>query len=106
MPMQQPAPPVIDRASRAFVARLERMNRFGVRPAPTPAGVPVNITSPGSRGNTAERRAISIGIEKINSEVRAFCICSPSISRRSSRSSGLSNSSTVTGAGPIGVKPG
>ena len=73
---------------------------------PTPLGVPVKITSPGSSGVTADSCSISSPTPKMRLEVRLFCICSPLTEQLSSRSSGLSNSSGVTSHGPTGPKPG
>ena len=80
--------------------------RCGVRPRPTPAGVPVKMTSPGSSGSVADSLATRAGTEKIRSLVRPCCICSPLIAQLSSRSLGSANSSSVTSQGPIGPKPG
>ena len=46
--------------------------RLGVRPAPTPEGVPVETISPGSRGVMKEIYSISAGILKISSPVLEF----------------------------------
>jgi Na+/H+ antiporter NhaA len=80
--------------------------RCGSRPIPTPAGVPVKITSPGSSVTVRDSEATSRGMEKIRFWVRPFCTSSPLIAQPSSRSSGLANSSGVTSHGPIGPKPG
>src|SRR6185312_7367742 len=51
--------------------------RFGVRPSPTPAGVPVLIMSPGSRVITEARCAIRSGSLKIRCRVFECCSTSP-----------------------------
>ena len=77
----------------------------GVRPIPTPDGVPVKMMSPGKSVTIFERYPISSETEKIMSRVRPSCLTSPLSSHPSLRSSGCSSSSTVTTLGPIGAKP-
>jgi hypothetical protein len=54
-------------------------NHRGVRAPPTPAGVPVKITSPGCRTATAESFSINTGMLKMSLLVRLFCTVSPQI---------------------------
>ena len=42
-------------------------NLGGLKPIPTPCGVPVAITSPGRRVIPSDNSAISLGMEKIRS---------------------------------------
>src|ERR1035441_29486 len=53
--------------------------RLGVRPRPTPDGVPVETISPGSKGVIDERYSIRSGILNTSSRVFEFCNCSPSM---------------------------
>ena len=55
--------------------------RLGVRPRPTPGGVPVETMSPGSSGVMDERYSISSGILKTSSRVLEFWRSSPSMER-------------------------
>src|SRR5690606_15169372 len=80
--------------------------RRGVRPRPTPAGVPVKMRSPGRSGSSADRAATRRGTEKIMSLVRARCRCSGPMRQPRATSPGSSNSSGVTTQGPVGPKPG
>ena len=80
--------------------------RLGVRPAPTPEGVPVETISPGSRGVMEEIYSISAGILKISSLVFEFCNTSPSMERVIARECGSGISSAMTMAGPMGQKVG
>jgi hypothetical protein len=63
----------------------------------------VKIRSPGSRGHTAESRAMSSGTAKIMSRLRAFCSISSSMEQDSSRSPGSATSSVVTRSRPTHV---
>src|SRR6266704_1213399 len=74
----------------------------GSLPMPTPAGVHVKSTSPGSNGSWRESAETMAGTEKMRSRVRPFCICSPLIEQASSRSSRSPRSSGLTSHGPIG----
>ena len=53
--------------------------RCGVRPMPTPDGVPVETMSPGNSGVMDEMYSMSSGILKISSRVLEFCRFSPSM---------------------------
>jgi hypothetical protein len=70
---------------------------------PTPAGVPVAITSPGYRVMPREQVSISVGMSKISCEVRACWRTSP-LTRQTSSRSVPSTSSALTSHGPIGQK--
>ena len=106
------ATPSVAATKRCFIVPMLSMwlvstspgasQRCGVRPRPTPEGVPVKMTSPGSSGTLADRFAISAGTEKISWLVRLSCITSPLTSQPSSRSFGSATSSRVTSQGPIG----
>src|SRR5271165_2556907 len=80
--------------------------RLGVRPRPTPGGVPVETMSPGSKGVMEDRYSISSGILKTSSRVLEFWSCSPSMVRLMPRLCGSGISSAVTMAGPMGQKVG
>src|SRR5271170_6684852 len=80
--------------------------RLGLRPSPTPNGVPVETISPGSSGVIDEMYSISAGILKINSLVFECCSTSPSMVSCTSRLCGSAIWSEVTIAGPIGQKVG
>ena len=69
---------------------------------PTPAGVPVAITSPGSRVNASERWATCWKQSKTISAVLASWRSSPSTLQRTRRSCGSPISSGVTSQGPSG----
>ena len=73
---------------------------------PTPDGVPVKITSPGSRGSTADSSTTRLVTSNTMSPVRASWTVSPSTEQPRARSSGSSSSSVVTSQGPIGPNPG
>ena len=66
---------------------------------PTPAGVPVRMTSPGSSVITAEMNAICVGMSWIIWLVRPSCLTSPLTRVTRRRSDG---SSTVSTHGPSG----
>ncbi len=72
---------------------------------PTPAGVPVKVTSRVRSGSTAEGWATRRGTEKMRSLVRASRTVSPSTEQPSRRSSGSGSSSGETTNGPIGPYP-
>ena len=57
--------------------RRRAASAAGVRAAPTPAGVPVRITSPGSSVISRDAKAMISATGKIMSLVRADCISSP-----------------------------
>ena len=69
---------------------------------PTPAGVPVAMTSPGSSSTEDEMVSISVGMEKIRSATGAACRSSPLTVVLTHRAVTSSTSSRVTSAGPIG----
>src|SRR3954462_4085423 len=71
---------------------------------PTPAGVPVKITSPGSSGQIADRRSTIPATPKTIEDVRSACTVSPLTAQEIARSSRLAGG--VTTHGPIGPKPG
>src|SRR5579883_294475 len=77
--------------------------RCGVRPSPTPAGVPVLIISPACSGVIEEMCAIKSGSLKISSRVFECCSTSPSIESFTSSACGSAISSFVTIAGPSGA---
>jgi hypothetical protein len=70
--------------------------------APTPLGVPVEITSPGSRLKAVERCSTSVKQSKIRCWVLLDCRGSPFTQVRRSRLCGSGISSGVTMAGPSG----
>src|SRR5207244_7015368 len=74
--------------------------RGGLRAMPTPAGVPVKITSPGSSGQMPDNTDTRSGTGHPIADVRPFCTVPPLICRPSSTSSDLSSSSGVTSHGP------
>src|ERR1039458_5112845 len=78
-------------------------HRGGLRAKPTPAGVPVEIRSPGSRVITLERNAISWGTPKIRLLVLELCISSPLRVSEMASLCGSSISSAVTMTGPMGA---
>src|SRR6266566_2092209 len=81
-----------------------RRNTGGLRAKPTPGGVPVAITSPGSSVMVWERNSINSGTPKINWSVLESCIVLPlSISLIESLC-GSGISSVVTIVCPIGAK--
>ena len=71
---------------------------------PTPTGVPVAITSPGSSVMTALIASIRVGMSKIRSATAAFWRCSPLTQVVSTSFVGSGTSSAVRIAGPIGQK--
>ena len=77
---------------------------MGCCPMPTPLGVPVRISAPGSSVQAAEMCSISRSIENSRSFVRASWRRSPFTQERSRRSSGLATSSAVVIHGPKGQK--
>src|SRR5438105_6807382 len=77
----------------------------GLRVKPTPAGVPVAITSPGTRSKMVEQYSIRRGIEKISIEVVEVCITVPLTRVSSFRLVGSPISSGVTSHGPKGPVP-
>ena len=70
---------------------------------PTPAGVPVAITSPGCKVMPAEMVSMIVGTSKMRSRVLALCRNSPLI-QHLIEVSARSISSRVTAHGPIGQK--
>src|SRR5205823_12549922 len=76
----------------------------GFRKAPTPAGVPVAMTSPGSRVNACEQWLTISATPKYRSDVRADWRSSPLIRHRMRTSGASPSSSMVTMHGPIGQK--
>ena len=79
-----------------------RSTMGGLRANPTPCGVPVSRTVPGSRVVLSLRNAMSVGTSKIMSEVVQSCTTSPLSTVRIVRSLGFGMSSFVTSAGPSG----
>src|ERR1700677_59260 len=80
--------------------------RLGVRPRPTPGGVPVEIMSPASMGVIDEIYSISSGILNTSSLVLELCNCSPSMVSPMCSTCGSGISSAVTMAGPSGQNVG
>src|SRR5437867_2893069 len=74
----------------------------GLRKAPTPAGVPVVRTSPGSSVTISVRNSIRRAAEKIMSDVGEDCICSPFRWDDTCSACGSGISSAVTISGPSG----
>ena len=72
----------------------------GFRPAPTPPGVPVTMTSPGSSCVQVEQYSMSCGTSKHSSPTLSFCMTAPfkRVVSVSLRGSGIS--SAVTSQGP------
>src|SRR6185295_9081618 len=68
----------------------------GLRANPTPAGVPVEIMSPGSSVMKRETNSIRRGMSKISCEVLESCIVWPLRRSLIERSPGLGTSSAVT----------
>ena len=66
----------------------------GLKPMPTPAGVPVAMMSPGISVTPAEMVAMMVGTSKMRSRVLAFCRSSPLIQHR------------ILGVGQIDLVPG
>ena len=78
-------------------------HRGGFRPNPTPAGVPVMNTSPGSSVTAVETYSISSGMRNTISRVFELCSVSPPISSEISSACGSGISSLVTIQGPMGA---
>ena len=76
----------------------------GSKPRPTPAGVPVEMTSPGRSVMYCERYATMWLHEKIMFLVLPFCICLPLTVSHSFRFCGSLISSFVARNGPSGAK--
>ena len=76
--------------------------RGGSKPIPTPAGVPVEMMSPGSSVNTVDRYSTCSQHEKIMSSVDASWRRSPLTQVRRRRRWGSPTSSPVTIHGPVG----
>ena len=76
----------------------------GVRAPPTPPGVPVAITSPGTSVVNEEKYSTALGTSTISCAVRADCMISP-FSLVVRATSDTSTSSVVTTSGPIGMLP-
>jgi hypothetical protein len=70
---------------------------------PTPAGVPVEMTSPGISVMPREQVSMSVGMSKIRSTVRPSWRSSP-LTQQRTRVSVPSSSSAVTIHGPMGQK--
>ena len=82
-----------------------RSQRGGVLAIPTPGGVPVAITSPGSRLIVRVTNAISSATPKIICAVDESCTVSPPTSHRIRSVCGSGISSVVTSHGPMGRNP-
>src|ERR1700682_3252773 len=80
--------------------------RYAPVASPTPPGVPVRIRSPGARCTDDDTYSMISGTEKIISLVRADWRTWPLTYVGIARSSGDSNSSTVTRQGPRGLNVG
>ena len=74
----------------------------GSRKIPTPPGVPVAITSPGSSVNAIEQWLMIAATPKYICAVLACCRTSPLTRHSISSACGSGISSAVTSAGPIG----
>lgn len=96
-----PSPWMLDSTTRPA-----RRKTCGSRPIPTPAGVPVTMTSPGNRVVTEDKYSINTGTGKIRSSVLLSCTRSPSMSHQRRSESELGTSSGVTTQGPSGRNPG
>ena len=79
-------------------------NCGGFMPSPTPGGVPVTITSPGSMTKNCEQYQTMCATPKIIVLVLPRWRCSPLTSSHMSRFCGSLISSLVTNHGPIGPK--
>src|SRR3984957_821689 len=75
----------------------------GSKPTPTPAGVPVAITSPGCSVIPADNVSMILGMSKINKRVFELCRSSP-LTEQLMGVSPMSMSSRVTAKGPMGQK--
>ena len=78
------------------------MNSFGTRALPTPEGVPVMTTSPGSSVRPAESSAMIRATPKTIWLVLASCLVTPFTLVQMPRSCGSTSSSAVTIQGPSG----
>ena len=78
---------------------------LGSRAPPTPSGVPVATTSPGSSVISMDRYSTSAGIEWTSFAVELSCMRSPLRSSAMPIASGGPASSGVTSAGPNGAEP-
>src|SRR5690606_10707102 len=76
--------------------------RGGFMPIPTPGGVPVRMTSPGSSVKCCDRYEIRVGILKIRLLVLLSCMISPLMDDVIRRLCGSGISSRVTSHGPSG----
>src|SRR6188508_3468760 len=76
------------------------IQRGGLRPAPTPPGVPVTMTSPGSSCAHAEQYSMSCGTSKQSSPTLSCCITAPFKRVLSVSLRGSEISSVVTSHGP------
>src|ERR1022692_4003200 len=76
----------------------------GLRATPTPGGVPVKITSPGSSVKTCDKYVSNSATLKIIWFVLLFCITSPLSRKRIGKFCGSLTSSFVTSTGPVGAK--
>ena len=72
----------------------------GLRPAPTPPGVPVTMTSPGSSCVHVEQYSMSCGTSKQSSATLSCCMTAPFKRVVSVSVRGLGISSAVTSQGP------
>jgi len=72
---------------------------------PTPAGVPVEIISPGSNVTKEERKAISSATLKIINPVLESCLISPLTFRVILSACGSGISLAGVRQGPMGAKP-
>ena len=79
-------------------------NTGGFRAKPTPGGVPVAITSPGSSVTVCDRNDTMWSMPKISWSVDESCIVLPLSRRRIRSACGLPTASCVTMAGPMGAK--
>src|SRR6202042_1657580 len=79
--------------------------RYRPRPAPTPDGVPVAMTSPGSSVTTSLAAGIRSATEQILSAVDSSCCSSSFPHRRSRRSCGSGTRNAGVRPGPSGSEP-
>ena len=93
------------RCRRSRPAPRRRACRYfgGLKPMPTPTGVPVAIRSPGYSVMPADSISISVGMSKIKSLVLASWRSSP-LTQQCTSVSWPSISSALTSHGPIGQK--